>query len=168
MRGLLPPVTDDMRQRVIADTVRDVQRIRARGGEVVFVRPPSSGGFLEEESPTRPSRAHVGRVDRGNWAVGIHWEDYPELQQLEIPEWSHLSRASAAQFTRVYVGQLRSRVPWLQSRLRPAAGDRRRQPVRWVPGRGVTSLHRAGCCKRLSARRCLARNCVPPIEEPIL
>jgi hypothetical protein len=118
LRGRLPPLTEEVRQRVIADTVRDVQRIRARGGEVVFVRPPSAGGFLDEERQRVPRERIWDALIAGTGTVGVHWEDYPELRDVEIPEWSHLSRASATVFTRVYVTQLRSRVPWLQSRAR--------------------------------------------------
>ena len=59
VKFLMPPASDAVIQRVIDDTVRNVQRIRARGGEVAFVRPPSAGGFLEEERRRLP-RAHAG------------------------------------------------------------------------------------------------------------
>lgn len=126
--GSIPPVTDDVRERVIRDAVRDVRRIRARGGEVVFVRPPSSGGFLEHERERVPRERFWDALIAATGAVGIHWEDHPELRNLEIPEWSHLSRASATQFTRVYVEQLRSRVPWLQQRMNAADENGKRQP----------------------------------------
>ena len=32
-------------------------------------------------------------------APGIHFEDYPQLQGYEQPEWSHLSAAEAKRFT---------------------------------------------------------------------
>jgi len=30
---------------------------------------------------------------------GIHFEDYPELQGFDLPEWSHLAYADAKRFT---------------------------------------------------------------------
>jgi len=30
---------------------------------------------------------------------GIHFEDHPELQGYELPEWSHLSASEANRFT---------------------------------------------------------------------
>jgi hypothetical protein len=33
-------------------------------------------------------------------APGIHFEDYPELQGYELPEWSHMTQAEAIRFTR--------------------------------------------------------------------
>jgi hypothetical protein len=32
-------------------------------------------------------------------APGIHFEDYPEMQGMELPEWSHLAYADAKRFT---------------------------------------------------------------------
>ena len=42
-----------------------------------------------------------------------HFEDYVEMRNLEVPEWSHLSRDSAARFTRAYVELIMQKVPWL-------------------------------------------------------
>ena len=46
---------------------------------------------------------------------GIHFEDYPEMQGLELPELSHLTREDAARFTRAYVGVLRERYVGLRT-----------------------------------------------------
>ena len=32
-------------------------------------------------------------------APGIHFEDYPQLQGYNLPEWSHLAYADAKRFT---------------------------------------------------------------------
>ena len=37
------------------------------------------------------------------------------MQDLEVPEWSHLSRESATRFTRAYVGVLRERYVGLRT-----------------------------------------------------
>jgi hypothetical protein len=47
-------------------------------------------------------------------AFGIHFEDYPEMRNLDVPEWSHLSGASATRFTRAYVGVLAREIAWLR------------------------------------------------------
>ena len=36
-------------------------------------------------------------------APGIHFEDYPELQGYDLPEWSHLSPSEAERYTANYV-----------------------------------------------------------------
>lgn len=113
----LPPATPEIVNIVIAEAVRDVERIRARGGEVVFVRPPSGGALLEAERK-RLSRAQGwDRLVRETRTLGVHWEDHPAMQGLDIPEWSHLTRESATRHTRAYVEVLMREVPWLRSRL---------------------------------------------------
>ncbi|MBA3640425.1 MAG: hypothetical protein H0W53_14340 [Acidobacteria bacterium] len=125
-RFVLPPVTDDVLQTVVDDAVRDVRAIRARGGEIVFIRPPSSGALLEAERVRLPRAKGWDRLIRETGTVGIHWEDHANMQGLDVPEWSHLTRESATRFTRAYVDALVGQVPWLQSR---AGQWRRSAPV---------------------------------------
>ena len=80
-----------------------VERIRARGGEVVFVRPPSSPELRGFEERT-VSRARGWDTLLAYARVrGVHFDDYPEMQGLVLPENSHLSRACATVFTDAYV-----------------------------------------------------------------
>jgi len=44
-------------------------------------------------------------------APGIHFQDYPQLQGYEQPEWSHLSAAEATRFTAALVPIIQ-RQPW--------------------------------------------------------
>lgn len=86
--------------RPIFDAVkRDVDRIRARGGDVVFLRCPSAGPWREVELNATPRGkfwdALLAHVDAG----GVHFEDHAALRELDLPEWSHLSAASAEKFT---------------------------------------------------------------------
>lgn len=113
----LPPVTPEVLDAVIADAVRDVRRIRARGGEVVFIRPPSDGALLAAERKRLSKADGWDRLLRETGAFGIHWEDHAAMQGLDVPEWSHLTRESATRFTRAYVDVLRREVPWLRTRL---------------------------------------------------
>lgn len=101
-----PPLTDEMIAASIADVAASVARIRARGGEVVFVRPPSAGLFLKRENRNAPRAATWDRLLEETGAFGFHFEDHPETRALDVPEWSHLSRDSAARFTRAYVDLL--------------------------------------------------------------
>lgn len=105
--------------RAIEDVRQSVEKIRKRGGEVVFVRSPSGGAYYERESRNTPRDATWDRLLRETGAFGIHFEDYPEMRGLDLPELSHLSRESATRFTRAYVGVLAREMPWL--RLPPSA-----------------------------------------------
>ena len=99
----------------IEESRQAVAKIRARGGDVVFVRAPSAGKVHERESKQVPRDQTWDRLLRETGAFGIHFEDYPEMRGLEIPEWSHLSRDSAMRFTRAYVGILRERYVGLRT-----------------------------------------------------
>lgn len=85
-------------QRLSA-AARAVARLRARGVKVVFVRPPSAGPYLEAENRELPRSRTFEPLLRASGAPGIHFQDYPALQGLDVPEWSHLSAADAARFT---------------------------------------------------------------------
>jgi hypothetical protein len=100
--------------RAIAQSKRDVAKIRARGGEVVFVRAPSAGLYYEHERQAIPRAISWEPLLRETDALGIHFEDYPEMRYLEVPEWSHLSRDAAVEFTRAYVAILQERFPALR------------------------------------------------------
>ena len=66
---------------------------------MLFVRPPSSGPYLEMEHKVFPREPTWDALLAATGAQGIHFEDYPELQGLELPEWSHLTQADAERFT---------------------------------------------------------------------
>lgn len=93
-----------------------VAKIRARGGEVAFIRPPSGGLYYEHEQHAAPRAKTWDPLLVKTRAFGIHFKDYPQMQGLETPEWSHLSRASAERFTRAYVEVLMKQYPWLAAR----------------------------------------------------
>ena len=81
-----------------AQAVAAVAKLRARGVEVVFVRPPSDGPWYEAESKIAPRPLWDALLARTG-APGIHFEDHAAMQGLELPEWSHLSRADAVRYT---------------------------------------------------------------------
>ena len=109
------PVAADVVDRTIARAKADVQRIRARGGEVVWVRPPSSGVLLEREHARFPRAKIWDRLLGETGCFGVHFEDYPQMQNLSLPDWSHLARRSALGYTQAYVQVLADHVAWLKS-----------------------------------------------------
>jgi hypothetical protein len=98
----------------------DIAAIRARGGEVVFVRPPSAPPLLTIEEQNVPRARAWDPLVRETESFGVYFADYPDMQGLEIPELSHLSRSSSLRFTRAYVLTLVDHVPWLKARARAA------------------------------------------------
>jgi len=89
------------------DTAAAVQRIRARGGQVVFVRFPVSGELKKLEDAATPRAGPWTRLLKDTGAPGIYFEDYPELARFVCPEWSHLSAPDSVEFTRRLVPHLR-------------------------------------------------------------
>jgi hypothetical protein len=110
-----PPATAEQIAKVCEETRFHIQKIRARGGEVVFVRPPSGGDVYARELRNVPRDTTWDRLLQETGAIGIHFEDHPAMQGLEIPEWSHLSGASASLFTRAYVDVLTREISWLRT-----------------------------------------------------
>lgn len=105
---------DELVTRAIEESKKAVQKIRARGGKVVFIRAPSAGAYYEREARNTPRNETWDRLLRETGAFGIHFEDYPKMQDLALPELSHLTRESATRFTRAYVSVLRERYVWLR------------------------------------------------------
>lgn len=93
---------------LLAEVAADVQRIRDRGGEVVFVRAPSAGPFLAIENKAFPRERTWDALLQRTGTVGIHFEDHLDLQDVEIPEWSHIRARDTDRFTRALIRHLRA------------------------------------------------------------
>ena len=94
-------------QAVIAAQIKRavvaVGKLRSRGVDVVFVRAPSIGPYYAEEQRDLPRAQTWDRLLQSTGAAGIHFEDYPQLQGYDQPEWSHLSASEARRFTAALV-----------------------------------------------------------------
>jgi hypothetical protein len=94
-----PEVVQKTRDAQIERAVAAVAKLRARGVDVVFVRAPSAGAWLEAETRGFPRADSWDVLLAKTGARGVHFEDHPELQGYELPEWSHLAKADAERFT---------------------------------------------------------------------
>jgi len=83
-----------------------VSKIRARGGEVVFVRPPSAYELRVNEEAQVPKAKGWDALLRNTHSVGVHADDLPQAQNLILPEFSHLNRKCATVFTDAFVRRL--------------------------------------------------------------
>jgi len=103
--GLPQPMVDTdakrraLREEVTGRIVAAVAGLRARGVQIVFVRPPSSGPWQEQEQRLTPRAVSWDALLQRTHVPGIHFEDYPQLQGDPLPEWSHLGAAGARRFT---------------------------------------------------------------------
>ena len=88
------------------ETAAAVNKIRARGGKLVFVRFPHSGDLKKLEDAGTPRAGIWTRMLNETKAPGIYYSDYPELV-FDCPEWSHLSAPDSVEFTKHLVPHLR-------------------------------------------------------------
>lgn len=89
-----------------------ISKLRARGIQVVFVRPPSDGRYLEFENREFPRSPTWDVLLQRTGARGIYFEDYLELQGYWLPEWSHLAAKERPRFTEALYGILEREFGW--------------------------------------------------------
>lgn len=85
---------------VVDGVVENVNKIRARGGDVIFVRFPSTGTVRDMENQFTPREQTWEPLIQATQCIGIHFEDHQELSGFDCPEWSHLVREDATEFTK--------------------------------------------------------------------
>lgn len=115
LSGNRPPPAEAVVAKIMGGVRDAVAKIRARGGDVVFIRAPSSGAYYDREEERLPRAVSWDRLMREAGTFGIHFMDYPGMRGLDLPELSHLTREDAVRFTRAYVGVLRERYVGLRS-----------------------------------------------------
>ena len=89
------------------DVATAVEKLRARGGKIVFVRFPESGELKKLEDRETPRAGIWDQVIKETGAPGIYYEDYPELSGFNCPEWSHLSAGDSVEFSKRLIPHLR-------------------------------------------------------------
>jgi len=90
------------------DVAAAVQKLRSRGGKIVFVHLPHSGGLKTLEDRETPRAAVWDRVIKDTAAPGIHCEDFADLASFNCPEWSHLSAGDSVEFSKRLIPHLRT------------------------------------------------------------
>ncbi|MFL6740734.1 MAG: hypothetical protein ACJ8E3_04670 [Sphingomicrobium sp.] len=105
------PFTPELIAKGQARAKAAVDKIRERGGDVVFVHPPSAPQLRVNEEAQVPKAKGWDVLLRTTKSAGIHSDDLPAAQGLTLPEWSHLSRKCATVFTDAYVRRLTEVTP---------------------------------------------------------
>ncbi|HUS01054.1 MAG TPA: hypothetical protein VMY77_04970 [Chitinophagaceae bacterium] len=107
-----PGIKGDSLLNIFKDLKISIDKIKARGGQVIFLRPPSSGAAKGGEKIAYPRNIYWDKLLEQTNTDGIYFEDYPEIAAFECPEWSHLSQAQAIIFTKNIVQILRQQKGW--------------------------------------------------------
>ncbi|MCK7591557.1 hypothetical protein M0G43_13300 [Subsaxibacter sp. CAU 1640] len=100
LSGDNPPPDKETTTNTFVDLAKKFQ---ARGGNLILVRCPSSGLFKDIESKAFPRAQFWDPLVEKSGAKAYHYEDFPELTNLFLPEWSHLAAEDAEVFTRVII-----------------------------------------------------------------
>lgn len=93
-----PPPPD--KEGTIAFFLKDLEKFKARGGQVILLRSPSDGFFDELEKMITPRAEFWDELVAQANTPAIHFQDYENLKNFKTIEWSHLSATDADIFTR--------------------------------------------------------------------
>jgi hypothetical protein len=107
-----PPASGAKLDSLLNVAKLSVDKIKARGGDVFFVRTPSSGPFWQGEQMGYPRDKYWDRILLETGCDGIHFMDYTVINHFVCPEWSHLSPADAVVFTKEFIRILREEKGW--------------------------------------------------------
>ena len=107
----LPPTGNRLDSFLIAIKT-SCDKIKSRGGDVLFVRTPSAGFMLDGENRNFPRDKYWERLLKFTNCKGIHFADYSALNHFEIPEFSHLGRPDAIIWTKNIIQILQHEKGW--------------------------------------------------------
>jgi hypothetical protein len=91
-------------------------KIKSRGGQVLFLRTPSSGPMLENEKKGFSKSQYWDKLLAVTECPGIFYADYPSLSKFVCPEWSHLKPSDAVIFTKELIKILQKDKGWTFSK----------------------------------------------------
>lgn len=107
-----PGIKGDSLQNILNDLKISIDKIKARGGQVIFLRPPSSGEARAGEKIAYPRDIYWDKLLQYTNTPGIYFEDYPAIAEFDCPEWSHLSKQQAEIFTKNIIEILQQEKGW--------------------------------------------------------
>lgn len=91
----------------VKKVVHLVDKIRARGGDVIFVRMPTTGKTIEYDQNYYPKKEYWDKLASLYDGQSIHFMDYPSLMAYDSPDTSHLDFTDRTGFTRDLVKIIR-------------------------------------------------------------
>jgi hypothetical protein len=107
-----PGISGDSLETVFKEVKNEVDQIRSRGGQVLFVRTPSTAAYREAEEIAYPRKKYWDQLLSYTHTPGVHFEDYPETAHFNCPEWSHLSPKDAIGYTKSFIKILVKEKGW--------------------------------------------------------
>jgi hypothetical protein len=105
-------VGGDTLENILEEVKISLDKIRARGGKIMFVRTPESGPLKKAASISHPRNQYWNRLLLYAHCEGIHYMDYRETDHFICPEWSHLSSTDAITYTKHLAWVLQEEKGW--------------------------------------------------------
>jgi hypothetical protein len=103
------PLSTEKTDAIFNSVKTDVDKIKARGGQVLFVRTPSTGPYRQAEMKGYPRTAYWDRLLATTGCKGIYFTDYPATAFFECPEWSHLKPTDAVLYTKAFIQEMQEK-----------------------------------------------------------
>ncbi len=107
-----PGISGDSLQTIFKLVKISIDKIKARGGKILFVRTPSSGAYYEAEKINYPRQKYWDSLLLFTNCQGIYFEDYPEIASFVCPEWSHLAPNDGMIYTKTLINILEKEKGW--------------------------------------------------------
>ncbi len=107
-----PPISGAILDSLLHVVKSHTDKIKQRGGDIIFIRTPSSGGFSIGENLAFPRNMYWDKLLSVTQCYGIHYADFDRLKNFKCPENSHLSMADAVLFTKAFIEILRKEKGW--------------------------------------------------------
>ncbi len=107
-----PPITGAPLDSLLETVKTAIDKIKARGGKVIFVRTPSSGPFWAGEQQGYPREKYWDKLLTYTHTEGIHFMDDPATNHYFCPEFSHLTPSDAIDYTKQFIRILQDQHDW--------------------------------------------------------
>jgi hypothetical protein len=107
-----PGISGDSLTAIFKEVKNNIDKIKARGGKILFIRTPSSGDYRDGEKIAYPRDKYWDKLLVYTNTPGIYFEDYPETDHFICPEWSHLSPKDAVVYTKDLIKILIEEKSW--------------------------------------------------------
>ncbi len=111
------PASGDTLQQIMLAVKADTEKIKARGGQVLFVRTPSSNPMWMGEQMGFPREKYWNALLQITDCQGIHFADYPATANYICPELSHLTPKDAVTYTEELIRILNEEHGWAFARM---------------------------------------------------
>ena len=111
--SIRPSLQGESLAELLNELTTSISKIRQRGGEVIFIRPPSSGEDWRIENIVNPRPLYYEELLKSTKTQGVHFLDYSETAKLICVDGSHLSPHDAAIYTKHLIKVLREEKGWI-------------------------------------------------------